>query len=126
MDDLMRAETQYNDLIGQMAADGWDGTPLHDFAKEAGIDMSGRFPVCLRMERTDGEDGETVSIGFVNGEDYNAIKRDVLTAQHVRIEFVETKKTADDFFKMCKRFSLILESDLLRKLKAICAEAESL
>lgn len=39
------ASTQYNDLIGDFAADGHDGVPLFDLARECGIDTDAYFPV---------------------------------------------------------------------------------
>ena len=104
MAEKLKAQAQYNDILGSTAADGDYGTPLNDIAKEIKIP----------------EEYDIIGASFFLSHNklislslYGILKSENISYEHtnessIKVKRFETKLSLDDFFQKFKRFDSVL------------------
>lgn len=99
----LEATVQYGDWKGRVAADGADKRDIHDFFRQ----MSPDAGMLVAWHVYVSEGGKPSLRGlFVAAPSMDAAASILDTAKPVPVNVVETDLSADEFFKLFKRFSL--------------------
>ena len=110
--EMLSASVQYNDMIGEAAADQGDQHGFHAFAKEHGVDMDKYWPVAVSLYAGT-DDFQSVSVYAVEkaivGSNADEVSR--YANAHggtLQTKCFDTKATITDLLKSMKRFNVVL------------------
>ena len=116
MQEIFTSSTQYGDIKGDVTIDGMMGGNLSEFAKANGIDTNQYFPIGIDIYVGENK-YQSISIIAVDkneiglGTTYENVKVYLEENEEVDVKKINLPNaTLDDYFKLCKRFSISASS----------------
>jgi hypothetical protein len=122
MGDILKASTQYNDIVGSAAFDGHDGPPLFELAKKSTMPEQGYWPVGFELFQLDPDVDGNIPFTLLavmseeTGEKIEDIIAHARTTEKLTVYRYRGALNPSDFGKLFKRIDIkALRKDLPRE-----------
>jgi len=108
MSEVFSASVQYNDWKGTAAADDADNLSVQAFFRANGLPIDAHI-VAVRAYYLSAAPGKISVRGvYADGRGFDSVQAQIESADTLRFKEIELELTFADFFKMFKRFNVVL------------------
>ncbi|MEQ1950565.1 hypothetical protein [Mesorhizobium sp. CN2-181] len=114
MPERFEAGVQYNDWKGTVAADEADNKSIQSFFRERCGLGKDSYVVGIRMHEHTSSRGMWVRAIVADGEGFDDVNTQITAEGTLRFKEFDLELSYDEFFKLFKRFSLVLTTPSLK------------